>query len=227
MDAILDSLVGSGNGLALLAALLLLLALMMTQLRRIRIFSTLAGVVAIAHFATSGGGVTWLVLAILFTLVNGAQFAILEYRARSGTMLPDERALFDEVMQVEDRAHQKRLRDVMRWHSYTDGDLLMEQGQSQPPLIYVARGTALIEINGAKVGECGAGDFLGEMSLISGQRATATVRASGELRVARFDRDALAQLARGVPELGKALDSALNRSMAVKIMRMNQAMSDS
>ncbi|MCB2089770.1 MAG: cyclic nucleotide-binding domain-containing protein [Sphingomonadaceae bacterium] len=225
MEAILDSLAGAGNGFAVLAALLLLVALAMTQLRRIRLISALAGIAAIIHFA-SAGGVLWLVLAIAFTFINGAQFAILEHRARSGTMLPDERALFDEIMQIQDPAHQRRLRDVLRWQEYNAGDQLMEQGQAHPPLIYVAHGTAIIEINGASVGECGAGDFLGEMSLISGQRATATVRASGPLRVARFDRDALAQLARGVPELGKALDSALNRSMAVKIMRMNQAMSD-
>ena len=41
--------------------------------------------------------------------------------------------------------------------------------------------------------------------------------------IAHFDRDALAALARGVPEIGKALDGALNRSLAAKVIRMNQA----
>lgn len=48
-------------------------------------------------------------------------------------------------------------------------------------------------------------DFLGEMALISGQTATATVRAAEPMRVFRFDRDALAQLARTAPEVGRAL----------------------
>ena len=77
-------------------------------------------------------------------------------------------------------------------------------------------------VDGKAVGACGPGDFLGEMSLISGQTATATVTASEAMRVARFDREALAQLARAAPEVGRALDSALNRSLAAKVLRMNE-----
>ena len=97
----------------------------------------------------------------------------------------------------------------------------MRQGDRAPPLIYVAQGTATITHNGKLVGTCSAGDFLGEMSVISGEKASATVTAGGGMRIAIFDRAALGEMVRHVPELGCAIDGALNRSLASKLLRMN------
>jgi len=47
---------------------------------------------------------------------------------------------------------------------------------------------------------------------------------SQPMRLARFDRDALADMVRSLPEVGKALDAALNRSLAAKVLRMNRTM---
>ena len=73
------------------------------------------------------------------------------------------------------------------------------------------------------MGVCGAGDFLGEMSLLTGENASATVRVTNDLRMAKFDRDGLAQFTAGVPELKRAFDAALNRGLAAKVLRMNKA----
>jgi CRP-like cAMP-binding protein len=111
----------------------------------------------------------------------------------------------------------------MSWADIGAGERLIEQGQVNPPLIYIASGRAAIERDGTTLSECGAGEFLGEMSHISGGRASASVTVTQNMRIARMDRDALAQLALGLPEIGKALDSAFNRSLAVKVLRMNQS----
>ena len=61
------------------------------------------------------------------------------------------------------------------------------------------------------------------MSLVSGERATASVTVTNPMRIAVFDRDALTQLARSVPEIPHALDRAINRGLAAKVLRMNKA----
>ena len=213
--------------LAVIAAVLLCISAIVLRVRQIRYLSLAAGIVASIHFALAGLGGYWLLLALLFTAANAVQVGMLEYRARSGKMLDDERALFEQVMRIEEPAQQRRLLDVIEWQDIAAGAELMKQGQPQPPLIYVAKGSATIHVDGAAVGNCGEGDFLGEMSLISGQAASATVKVSDPMRVAMFDRDALAELSRGVPEIGKALDGALNRSLAAKVRRMNQAVAGS
>ncbi|MFN2100979.1 Crp/Fnr family transcriptional regulator [Altererythrobacter sp. MF3-039] len=116
------------------------------------------------------------------------------------------------------------MRDLLRWEDIASGETLMEQGQPQPPFIYVASGAARIDADASQVGSCGHGEFLGEMSLVSGQTATATVTATEPMRVARFDRDALAQLSRTVPEISKAIDAAINRGLAHKVRRSNETL---
>lgn len=126
-------------------------------------------------------------------------------------------------MRIEEPAQQRRLRGLIDWRDIASGTVLMSEGECEPPLLYVGRGEAVIEHGGRRVGTCGKGDFLGEMSVLSGDRASATVIATEPMRVARIDRDALSQLARDVPEIGRAFDAALNRSLAAKVLRMNRA----
>ena len=204
------------------AALLLVAAALQRRPRAIRLLTTLAGVAAVVHFAISGSGFAWIFWSGLFAAINAVHFAALAMRARSGKLLEEERELFDEVMKIGEPGQQRHLQDLIGWRDIAPGDPLLTQGQANPPLIYVARGRADIIVDGKSVGQCAPGDFLGEMSLISGQTATATVTAAEPMRVARFDREGLAQLSRAAPEVGRALDSALNRSLAAKVMRMNE-----
>ncbi|WP_299192086.1 cyclic nucleotide-binding domain-containing protein [uncultured Erythrobacter sp.] len=213
----------TGNWLGWLAGLALIAAMIPHQVRLIRICALVAGVLAVVHFAILEGLGVGFLLAVAFLAVNAARMFELRRRARSGVMTRDERELFDHVMQIEEPSNQNRLRDLMMWEDVEVGIRLIEQGQLDPPLIYIASGRAQIERDGAIVSECGAGEFLGEMSHISGERASASVTVTQPMRMARLDRDALGQLAGSLPEIGKALDRAFNRSLAVKVLRMNES----
>lgn len=212
-----------GNWLIALAAVLLIAGVSATSIRNIRWFALAAGLLASAHFAL--GAVNWapLILSLLFTAANGARLFAMLKRSESGTEFEDERELFEHVMQVENPVNQGRLRDLIRWEDYASGHILMRQDELAPALIYIASGHAEISRDGQNVGACGPGDFLGEMSVVSGERASATVTVTEAMRCARFDRDALSDLVRNVPDLGKAIDAALNRSLAAKVLRMNKA----
>lgn len=222
-----DLLGNQGDLFALLFILLLTCAMLMRSMMRLRLLALLAGLVALTHLWLRGadsGGVPWVAL---FVAVNAAQLALMLYRARRGTMLREERELLEQVLQVEEPAHQRRLLDLMTWRDAAVGEVLMQQGQKSPPLIYIASGAASIRHDGQIVGVCGEGDFVGEMSLITGERASATVTVSNPMRIASFDRDALLRLSGALPELARAFDHALNRGLAAKILRMNKAAANS
>ena len=209
--------------LGVLAGMALVWAVVPHQVRSIRLIALFAGVLAIGHFALVDGLGAGLALAIVFTVVNAARLLELNKRARSGVMTAEERELFDHVMKIEEPRQQNRLRDLMIWEDVPVGTQLIRQGQKDPPLIYIASGRAEIERDLAIVSECGAGEFLGEMSHVSGETASATVTVTQDMRLARLDRDALGQLAMSLPEIGKAVDRAFNRSLAVKVLRMNES----
>lgn len=203
---------------------LLVAAMLMNSLRTLRLFALAAGICAIGYFAAAGRGGPVLLWAGLFLLVNGVQLLLMHLRRRRlADMPPEERALLDEILRVEEPAHQRRLVGLLAWRDAGEGEVLIMQGQRDPPLIYVARGTADILHDGKLVGVCGEGDFLGDMSLVSGESASATVTATGPMRIALIDRAALLEMGRAIPEVGAAFERALNRGLVAKIVRMNQA----
>ena len=206
-----------------IAGIALVAAMIPHQVRNIRMMCLAAGLFGVLHFVFAQQWGLGLVLAAAFLLVNAMRFGELIKRAREGTMTTEERELFDHVMQIGDPSKQNRLRDLMTWSDVEPGEVLIMQDQLDPPLIYIASGHAAIERDGNRVNECGAGEFVGEMSQISGKVASATVLVTERMRMATLDRDALAQLTRSLPEIGRAVDSAFNRSLAVKVMRMNES----
>lgn len=223
MEAAGGDVMGTGAAFGYLAGILLIAAVLMTSIRALRVFALAAGLAAVAYFAYHPSQTIGMVLAALFVLVNGIQLLVVIRRARSGSTLADERKLFTEVLAIDNPAQQRRLRDLIEWRDARFDEVLMEEGQHDPPLIYVASGAASIEHDGQIVGVCGAGDFAGEMSLVSGEAASATVRVTNKMRIAEFDRDALGHFSREVPEVGNAISSALNRGLAAKVARMNEA----
>ena len=215
---------GLASILAYGAALLAVVAMAATSIRQMRYALLVVGLAAIGHFSLAGQA-GWAIIALLFVAVNAVQISVLRRRARRGSMLEEEVGLFDRLLGIEDPGRQQRLRDLMTWRDVEEGEVLMRQDQPDPPLIYVARGNARVECDGRVVGSCGAEEFLGEMSLVSGQTASATVIATQRSRIATFDRDALAHYSRAVPEVDTALTHALNRGLAAKVRRMNVAAS--
>lgn len=209
-----------------IAGLAAVAAMVPHQVRMIRLLSLFSGLAVLVYFSLialdTGPGLP-LLFAAAFVVINASRLAELFRRARNGNMTKEERELFQHVMKIEDPAKQDRLRDLMTWRDVAEGEILIMQDQVDPPLMYIASGRAVIERDGKVVNECGAGEFVGEMSQISGKLASATVRVADPMRMAKLDRDALAQLTRSLPEIGRAVDSAFNRSLAVKVMRMNEA----
>lgn len=206
-----------------LAGLLLVAAVMTRSPRAVRGLALAAGIAAVAYCLLTRIGGAVLLWSVLFLLASGFQFAVLVQRSRFGTMRPEERALLEDILRVEDPAEQRRLVGLLRWRDAPAGETLIRQGQPHPPLIYVASGAAGIELDGRLVGVCGAGDFLGDMSIATGEPASTAVVVSNPMRLAVVDRAALAQMAEAAPEIGAAFDRAINRGLAAKITRMNEA----
>lgn len=205
-----------------LAGALLVASMAMTSMRTMRMLALAAGLCALVWVLLAGKGWLLAIWPALLVAVNGAQLAVMIQRSRTGDQREEERELLGHVLGIEEPAGQRRLRDLLRWRDVATGEVLIREGQADPPLVYIARGSGRVEHEGRPVGVCGAGDFLGEMSLVSGQRASASVVVSEPMRVAVFDRDALTQLSRSMPEVGNAIGKAINRALADKVMRMNR-----
>lgn len=68
---------------------------------------------------------------------------------------------------------------------------------------------------------CGPGDYVGELSFLSGKAATVTAMVVKPTRAVVFDQARLNAAVAGDALLRRTLDSALNRNLAGKLTRSN------
>ncbi len=89
-------------------------------------------------------------------------------------------------------------------------------------LSYIARGAVEVRVGDLRVAECRAGDFVGEMTALTGLPATATVIARGPVTVWQIDAPALRQMTRRHDDLSREIEAAFARNYRDKIVAMNR-----
>ncbi len=206
-----------------LSYLLAIIAVSMSSMRWLRVFAIASGVMGAVYyglFMTDKVSFTW---EIIFTSINIVQLSIIFLAGRLRAHSPDEHQLIRTVIPGLERSQRHKLLKLGTWQVRKPGDVLMEQGQEQPNLTFIARGAASIERDQALVGVCGPGDFLGEMSFLTGRPASATVRVANETHCCTFDPAALKALLGRNADLRQALEEGFNRNLVGKLERMNAA----
>jgi CRP-like cAMP-binding protein len=205
-----------------LGALLLLLSALAGGSRSLHALALAASILLVIPLGIAGAtpAALW---ATALALANAGQLFRLAHRNRRSDMTAEQRDLIESVLQVHDPEQKRELLGVIAWRDAKLSEVLMWQGQKAPPLIYLVSGQVTIEQDGVELGVCETGDFIGEMSLISGQRATATVTVVQAARIAVFDREHLLRLTAQIPSMARALDQTFNRGLTEKIQRMNKS----
>lgn len=102
---------------------------------------------------------------------------------------------------------------ALRWTPFAAGEVLTRQGAQANWLYVIARGecSVRVEVGGVEreVGKVGAGEFFGEMSLLTGAPRSATVVALTAVECWRLDRAAFQQLLERTPEMAGEVASVL------------------
>ncbi|MBX3280061.1 MAG: mechanosensitive ion channel family protein [Acidobacteria bacterium] len=120
--------------------------------------------------------------------------------------------IFEGLTQEERRKIAERMQDA----PFVRGEALMRQGADGEWLYIITRGAAEVRIYSGKdeykvVATLGAGDFLGEMSLLTGAKRSATVIATDETDCLRLDKEAFHEVLKSRPEIAEYLAEVLAR----------------
>jgi CRP-like cAMP-binding protein len=98
---------------------------------------------------------------------------------------------------------------------FVRGEALTRQGAEAHWLYIVIEGEAEVQvaINGSseKVALLGAGDFFGEMALMTGEPRRATVTAQSDILCYRLDKDGFQQILHRRPEIAEGISKILAR----------------
>jgi len=88
--------------------------------------------------------------------------------------------------------------------------------------MFLVSGNARVTRDGKTIGQVTRGDFLGEMSYLTGKKAAATVTTSEPTRYLAFERKALQEHLEKSPEVRHALEASFNRNLVSKLVSTNE-----
>lgn len=202
--------------------ILVILSVSMSSMRWLRIFAIASGMTGVVYYGFMVSDMISATWEFIFTTVNAIQLALVLLANRSRRVSDDERLFIDTVMPTLEGNLRTRMLKLARWETKAPGEVLIEEGQAAPQLVFIARGAASVEKGETLIGVCGPGDFLGEMSFLSGKPASATVRVSNEIRCCVYDSTELRALLQRNPPIRQALELSFNRNLVGKLDRMNE-----
>lgn len=198
---------------------LLVLSMMMNDMGWLRAIAIAAGVIRIinrAWFEIDPIIVFW---EVIFVAVNVGQLAILWYYARRHRFAEHESPFANSMPSSVDRRSIRRLLKLANLRRAEPGDRLTTEGALVDELMFIAEGVVQIERDGRIVAVCGPGDFLGEMSFVSGSPASATAVVARPLRYLAFNQMRLRNALEADSELKQAMDASFNRNLVGKLAK--------
>lgn len=168
------------------AYVLLIISMMMRSMNWLRFFAILAGTISSIYYAILSDYVSMFWEA-LFSLVNLGQLIILKIESQRGRFSDDEALFFKTCLAGVEKAHARKLMKLGAWTEVQEEVTLINQNDRPDKLKFLVSGEARIELDGKVVGQSGRGDYIGEMSYLTHQPATATVITTETTRYLAFD----------------------------------------
>ena len=203
------------------AYVLLILSMMMRNMNWLRFFAIMAGSISAVFYFTIRDFVS-MFWESMFTLVNIAQFALLQIENRRGRFTSDEETFITACLADVERAYARRLVKLGAWVEVQENITLFTENTCPDQLVFLVQGEADVTRNGKQIGTVRQGDFLGEMSYLTGQKATATVVTTMPTRFLAFDRDILKSHLDKNSEVRYAIEASFNRNLVSKLVNTNQ-----
>jgi CRP-like cAMP-binding protein len=219
----LDSAFSIGGLLGHLSFALLVIAMMMPSLFALRIcviFSACVGIIFAAFWLDDGMLVFWQALLIAANVIQIARQQIVNRQARFSA---EETKFMKERLSSLAPGEARQLLNMGVWANGAVGTKLTIQGKPVDNLVYLADGEVDIRFDGATVGACLPGNYIGEMSVLNGGPASATAIVSEPSRYWMISAEQLRTLHSQAPSIAAALELGIAKDLRHKIMAANSS----
>ena len=155
---------------------------------------------------------------IIFIIINLVQIMII-FRERRELFIPEQiRDLYENIF------HTKTSREFLKfWEKgeiiHTNKKTLISEGEKQKNLLLALNGYAHVVRNNKKIATLERGQFIAEISYITGKPASADVIVSDEMTYFIWNKKSLDKLRKSYPVLMNKLDHILTLDLAGKLIR--------
>lgn len=158
----------------------------------------------------------------LFILINLYQITILVLERMRSKLNEKERRLYEIVFPGMLRYNYKKLISKAHWKSVPKDTYLVNEGTYLPDLVLIFKGLAEVRHEKTVLAMVRDGQFVGEMSFLSGLPTTADVVSVTEIEYVYWDKQALEELMTKSPEISADLQKIFNNDLIHKLVKKNQ-----
>lgn len=222
MDLSLESALSLKGMLGHSAYLLLVLSMAMHRmiwLRLLVLASAFAGLCYSALVLNDPVGTFWESLLIAVNLAHMAWMGVMDRRA---TFTCEEAAFADAALPGLAPSLRRKVLKAGVWCSFTAGEVLLREDRKAERLLWMLDGQARIECGGAEIAVCPAKSFIGELTALNGEKATATVILETPARIWSIDALALRKMTKRHPAVAAAIEQGFARDIRQKLRAANQ-----
>jgi Popeye protein conserved region len=186
-------------------------------LRTLTILSCFAGI-AFNYFVPATPLWTVIYWNVLFAVINVVQVAVI-IKQRSGVhFTEEEKELHDTLFKNFAPFEFMKLMRVGQWLEAKQGQILATEQKPIDSIMLIYNGLVGVESKGKEVAQLKDGNFIGEVSFITGGAATATVKALQPTRYVAWPKEAISQLLNRNPSMRFAMQAMLSTDLSKKLM---------
>jgi Cyclic nucleotide-binding domain len=204
-----------------LASILTMVAYLLKDILWLRLLTILSCFAGMAFNYFVPATPLWSVINwnILFAVINIVQVALI-VKERSGIHFSEEEQELHETLfkQFAPFEFMKLLR-IAKWSDAKAGEVLAIEQQPIDRVMLIYNGRLSVEANGKEVAQLKDGNFIGEMSFITGGVATATVRTLETTRYLAWPKIEIDKLLRRNPSMQSKMQGTFSIDLSKKLAR--------
>ena len=154
----------------------------------------------------------------LFVLVNIYHISVLLYEKRPIKMAPKDKELYETLFKDLSPVEYLKISKVAEWKKYEPGHTIIRQQHLVPDLVLIYNGTVDVKVGGKKVADLKDGQFVGEMSFLTGKSATADCIVKHESECLVWKQDEFKELLKRNPSLYFTIQSLLSAQVSSNLV---------
>ncbi len=187
----------------------------------LRVVSILASLFSVFYNYTIPVDPMWLAINwnIVFIAVNLYHVAVIIYEKRPIKMAPKDKELYETLFNEMTPVEFLKITKIASWQTFLSGEKIIRYGSPVTDLILIYNGTVDVDVSNKIVAELKDGQFIGEMSFLTGKPATATCIVKHDTECLVWKQPEFKELLKRNPSLYFTIQSLLSAQVSNNLVK--------
>ncbi len=165
---------------------------------------------------------TPIVWSVAIIVINIFQVAYILYYKKYMNLSHDERIVLNMMGGKMDILNFKKFINAGEWTTYNENEKIISENESIDKLYYLVEGEAGVRIRENQIASINKGNFLGEMSFLSGELPSATVTTITQTTILCWDKRKLKTMMDRNDDFRHEIYSIFSKDLIEKIINLNK-----